>query len=198
MATPCRSVQLAAALTAQEINHSQFGRKIGTTPQTARRWLAVLKATFQWFEIPAWHGNAIKRISSKPKGYFADTGLACHLTRITSPDALDGHPMTGALFETIVVSEIRKLMAPLARKAAFHHWRIHSGSEVNLILERDGTLYPIEIKLASRPSRKDTKGIQALRRDYPDRRIAPGLIIAPAENMEQLGENEYAVPWNLN
>lgn len=106
--------------------------------------------------------------------------------------------MTGALFETIVVSEIRKLMAPLARKAAFHHWRIHSGSEVNLILERDGTLYPIEIKLASRPSRKDTKGIQALRRDYPDRRIAPGLIIAPAENMEQLGENEYAVPWNLN
>ena len=192
-----RFVQLAAALGAQEINHSQIGRGIGTTPQTARRWLAVLKATFQWFEIPAWHGNAIKRISSRPKGYFADTGLACHLARITSPDALGGHPMVGSLFETAVVSEIRKLMAPLSRKAAFYHWRIHSGSEVDLILERDGTLYPLEIKLASRPSRKDTRGIQALRENYPGQKIAPGLVIAPAEGLEQLGKNEYTIPWNI-
>lgn len=62
-----RFVQLAAALSAQEINYSQIGREVGVTPQTARRWLSVLKATFQWFETPAWHGNTIKRISSKPK-----------------------------------------------------------------------------------------------------------------------------------
>jgi predicted AAA+ superfamily ATPase len=192
-----RFVQLAAALSAQEINYSQIGREIGVTPQTARRWLSVLKATFQWFEIPAWHGNTIKRISSKPKGYFSDTGLACHLARITSRDALGGHPMTGSLFETAVISEIRKLMTPLARKAALYHWRIHSGSEIDLILERDGTLYPIEIKLTSRPSRKDTRGIRALRENYPDRAIAPGLIIAPAEQLEQLSETEYTLPWNL-
>lgn len=192
-----RFVQLAAALTAQEINHSQLGREIGTTPQTARRWLAVLKATFQWFEIPAWHGNTIKRISSKPKGCFADTGLACHLARITTADALGGHPMTGSLFETSVIAEIRKLMEPLSRKAALYHWRIHSGSEVDLILERDGTLYPLEIKLTSRPSRKDTRGIRALRKNYPAQNIAPGLVIAPTEGLEQLGENEYTIPWNI-
>lgn len=192
-----RFVQLTAALTAQEINHSQIGRDIGVTPQTARRWLAVLKATFQWFEIPAWHGNTIKRISSKPKGYIADTGLACHLARITSSEAIGGHPLAGALFETAVISEIRKLMAPLARKAACYHWRIHSGSEVDLILERDGMLYPIEVKLNSRPSRKDTQGIRAFRETYPDKLIAPGLVIAPAEQLEKISENEAVVPWDL-
>ena len=62
-----RFLQLISALTAQEINHSQLGRELGLTPQTARRWLDILKATFQWFEIPAYSGNLIKRVSNKPK-----------------------------------------------------------------------------------------------------------------------------------
>jgi predicted AAA+ superfamily ATPase len=192
-----RFVQLAATLTAQEVNFSQLGRDIGITPQTAKRWLAVLNATFQWIEVPAYHGNAIKRISSKPKGYFCDTGLACHLARISSPTALGGHPMTGSFFETAVVGEVHTLLAPLARKAQAYHWRIHSGSEVDLVLERDGVLYPIEIKLSSRPTRKDTRGITALRKNYPALDIAPGLVISPVESLEQLSENDYAMPWDL-
>jgi predicted AAA+ superfamily ATPase len=192
-----RFVQLAATLTAQEVNFSQLGREIGLTPQTAKRWLAVLNATFQWIEVPAYHGNAVKRISSKPKGYFCDTGLACHLARISSPTALGGHPMTGSFFETAVVGEVHTLLAPLARKAKAYHWRIHSGSEVDLVLERDGVLYPIEIKLSSRPTRKDTRGISALRKNYPALDIAPGLVIAPVERVEQLSEDDYAMPWDL-
>lgn len=200
-----RFVQLAAALTAQEVNHSQLGRNIGITPQSAKRWLAVLKATFQWHEIPAFHwheipafhGNAIKRLSTKPKGYFADTGLACHLARISSPKALGGHPMLGALFETAVAAELRKLMAPLSAKANLYHWRTHSGSEVDFLLERDGILYPIEVKLGSRPSRKDTSGIQSLRECYSKHEIAPGLVIAPAENFEAITEQNCATPWDL-
>jgi len=192
-----RFVQLAATLTAQEVNYSQLGRDIGITPQTAKRWLAVLNATFQWSEVPAYHGNTLKRISSKPKGYFCDTGLACHLARITSATALGGHPMTGSLFETAVVREVHKLLTPLARKAEPYHWRVHSGSEVDLVLERDGVFYPIEIKLSSRPARKDTRGITALRQNYPGLDIAPGLVIAPVERFEQLSEHDYAVPWDL-
>jgi len=146
--------------------------------QTSKRWLAVLQATFQWFEIPAYQGNAIKRISAKPKGYLGDTGLACHLSRITSPDALGGHPMAGALFETFVVSEIRKLCAAMARKPALDHWRSHSGGEVDRVLERDGVLHPIEIKLASRPTRNDARGFASFRANHPRQRIAPGLFIA--------------------
>ncbi len=192
-----RFAQLAAALTAQEVNHSQLGRDIGITPQSAKRWLAVLKATFQWHEIPAFHGNSIKRLSTKPKGYFADTGLACHLSRITSPRALGGHPMAGALFETAVAAELRKLMAPLSAKASLYHWRAHSGSEVDFLLERDGMLYPIEVKLGSRPARKDTSGIQALRDCYPGHAIAPGLVIAPAEQFEPITGQDCAAPWDM-
>lgn len=192
-----RFVQLAAALSAQEVNYSQLGRDVGVTPQTARRWLSALSATFQWFEVPAFHGNSIKRISSKPKGYFSDTGLACHLARITSPAALGGHPMTGALFETAVVAEIRKLLTPLSRQASMYHWRAHSGSEVDLLLERDNWLYPIEVKLSGRPARKDTNGILALRQGYPELKIAPGLVIAPAEDFECLSDHDYVLPWDL-
>jgi predicted AAA+ superfamily ATPase len=157
----------------------------------------VLKATFQWYETPPYHGNSIKRIASKPKGYFADTGLACHLARISTPTALGGHPMGGALFETAVFSELRKLMLPLARKAQVHHWRAHSGSEVDLLLERDGMLYPIEVKMGSRLSRKDTRGIQSLRTNYPATQIAPGLVIGPVERFERLSESDFAAPWDM-
>lgn len=192
-----RFVQLTSALTAQEVNHSQLGRDIGVTPQTARRWLAVLKATFQWHEVPAFHGNILKRISTKPKGYMADTGLACHLQRITSPEALGGHPMLGALFETFVAAELRKHMAVLPGAANLYHWRAHSGSEVDFILERDGIFHPIEAKLGSRPSRKDAAGIRAFRECHPQHKIAPGLVIAPVERFEWLTERDGAVPWDL-
>ncbi len=192
-----RFVQLVAVLSAQEINFSQLGREVGITPQTGKRWLGVLKATFQWFEVPAYHGNTIKKISSKLKGYFADTGLACHLNRISSPKALGGHPMTGSSFETAIASEIRKLMSPLSRKAVVYHWRVHSGGAVDFLLERDGILYPLEVKLTSRPTRKDTKGFKALREHYPQQTIAPGPIISPTEKFEQLTEQDYVVPWDM-
>ncbi len=109
-----RFVQLVAALTAQEINYSQLGRELSITPQSAQRWLTTLTATFQWFEIPAYHGNAVKRLSSKSKGYFADTGMACALQMISSHKALGGYPLLGALFETTVAGEIRKLYSSFA------------------------------------------------------------------------------------
>jgi hypothetical protein len=191
-----RFVRLAAALTAQEINHSQLGRELGVTPQTARRWLATLRATFQWFEAPAYHGNTIKRISSKPKGYLADTGLACNLQTISTPQSLSGHPLVGAMFESAVVGEIRKLSGTLATPPNMYHWRSHSGAEVDLLLERDGMFYPVEVKLTSRPSRQDTRGIEAFRTAYPRLSVAPGLVIAAVEQMEQLSDTEYSLPWD--
>jgi predicted AAA+ superfamily ATPase len=190
-------VQLIAALTSQEINHSQLGREVGVTPQTAKRWLSALQATFQWHEVPAWSGNLIKRISSKPKGYVSDSGLVCALQRISTPQTLSGHPLTGALFESAVVAEIRKRLSPLSPRPNLHHWRLHSGSEVDLLLERDGRLYPIEIKLTSRPKPKDARGIHALRELCPKDRIEPGLVIAPVEAVEQLTGYAYAIPWDL-
>jgi predicted AAA+ superfamily ATPase len=97
-----RFVALCAALTAQEINHAQLGREVGVTPQTADRWLAALRATYQWIEVPGYHGNTVKRVIGRGKGYFTDAGLAAWFQRISSPAALAGSPALGALFETYV------------------------------------------------------------------------------------------------
>jgi len=189
-------VRLAAALTAQEVNHSQFGRDIGATPQTAQRWLAMLRGTFQWFEVPAHSGNTVKRISGKPKGFLADTGLACTLQMISSPTALAGHPLVGSLFETAVVGEIRKLSSTLATPPVMRHWRAHSGAEVDVVLERDGRLFPIEIKLTTKPGRRDTSGITTFRKTYNAADIAPGLVICPVERPMRLNDHVLALPWN--
>lgn len=191
-----RFMRLIAALTAQEVNQSHLGREIGISPQTARRWLGALEATFQWFEVPAYGGNTVKRVTGKPKGYVADTGLACWALALSAPRALASHPAWGALFETAVFAEVRKAVSLLSPRPVLHHWRTNGGAEVDLLLERDGTVYPIEIKAASRPSRKDTSGLQAFRKTYPKLRIANGLVVAPCEALLPLSEKDYAMPWD--
>lgn len=192
-----RFVRLAAALTAQEINASQLGRELGLTPQTARRWLDLLVATFQWFEVPAFAGNALKRVSGKAKGHLADTGLACWAQALSSPAVLGGHPLWGPLFESFVVADLRKQAATLSLAPRFHHWRSAGGAEVDLLLERDGRFFPIEIKAKTRVSRADARGIRAFREAYPHLSIAPGLVIAPCERMERLSEQDWSLPWDL-
>jgi len=192
-----RFLQLVSALTAQETNYSQLGRELGLTPQTSRRWLDILKATFQWFEIPAYSGNLIKRVSNKPKGFIADTGLACSTQAISTPKSVGGHPLWGALFETAVAGEVRKQIAFLSPKPNMYHWRAYSGAEVDIILEYNGVFYPIEIKAKTNPSRQDTSGISAFRKKYSHLTIARGLVIAPCSKIIQLSEHEYAMPWDL-
>lgn len=189
-------VQLTAALTAQEINYSQMGQKVGMSYQTAERWLMVLKATFQWYEVPAFSSNTIKKIRSKPKGYISDTGLACSLNMISSHKALMGHPMMGAFFETAVASEIRKMSYAMNTQPQMYHWRSYGGAEVDLILEMDGMLFPIEVKLTSNPARRDTVGISAFRKTYPNHKIASGLVICPCEKFIKISEQDYALPWD--
>ena len=192
-----RFVQLCAALTAQEINSSQLGREIGITPQTARRWLNLLVATFQWFEIPPFSGNAVKRVSGKAKGHIADTGLACWAQAISSPTALGGHPLWGHLFESYVASELRKQMALMAPAPRLHHWRSSGGAEVDLLLERDGRFHPIEIKGKTQVSRADARGIKAFREAYPHLDVAPGLVIGLGERAERITPFDVAIPWDL-
>jgi predicted AAA+ superfamily ATPase len=191
-----RFVRLAAALTAQEINTSHLGRELGISPHTGRRWLELLVATFQWFELPAYSGNAVKRVSGKAKGHLADTGLACWAQAISSPSALGGHPLWGHLFESFVVAEVRKQLALMSPAPRLHHWRSAGGAEVDLLLERDGRLFPIEIKGKSSVSRADARGIKAFREAYPGLDVAPGLVIALCERVERISEDDFSLPWD--
>lgn len=191
-----RFFRLCAALTAQETNYNDLGREFGVTPQTARRWVQLLKATFLWVEIPAYTQRTVKRISHSPKAYLADTGLACWSLAIPAPTSVTAHPSWGALFETAAVMEIRKRLRTLAVEPILYHWRSHGGAEVDLILEWNGTLYPIEMKASSHPGAYDARGLQAFRKTWPRKKIAPGLILSPSENFYQVADHEYVVPWD--
>lgn len=192
-----RFLQLAAALSGQELNHSRFGRELGLTPQTAGRWLAILTATFQWFEVPSFSGNALKRVSSKPKGYIADTGLLCSGQAISSPNAIGGHPLWGAIFETAAAAELRKQLSLMSIKPNLYHWRSYGGAEVDFLVELDGKIHPIEVKAKSMPGRRDASSIAAFRKQYPALPIGSGLVMAPTDRMMQITESDYAIPWDI-
>jgi hypothetical protein len=187
---------LCAALTAQECNFSQLGRDIGLASPTARRWIGVLRSTYQWLEVPAFAPNHIKRLSSRPKGYVTDTGLASFLMRLSSPAAVQGHPAFGALFETLVVTEMWKQLHAMPLMPALYHYRQHSGAEVDLVLELDGLLFPVEIKAASHVSPKDTRGIETFRERIGPA-VQPGLVVYAGAEVLRLGEACVAVPFDL-
>lgn len=190
-----RFLGLLAALTGQEINHNQLGRELGIDRKTALSWTEVATATFQWHQVPPCATNPIKRIAGKPKGYFADTGFACALQRITSPEVLSRHPMTGALFETHVFLEISKLTAVWPARPAVSHYRAYSGGEVDLVLELDGVLHPVETKMTSQPTRAHCSGFDSLRRTFPHANIGTGLLVCAVEQPRRLREDVIAVPW---
>lgn len=192
-----RFLALLSALTAQEINYSQLGRELGVSPRTAQRWLQLLTFTYQWHELPAFTMNAIKRLSLKPKGIIADTGLACYLQRISSPDGLASSPLQGALFESYCFNMVKALCGALPLMPHFYHWRTLAGAEVDIIVELDGTLYPIEIKSASTVSRHDIKGIQAFKQTYPELTVAPGIVMYAGDRCYRITEDVIAVPWDM-
>ncbi len=189
-----RFVRLVAALGAQEVNFSQLGREIGVSPRTARAWLDVLAASFQVILLDAYSGNAVKRLSSRPKVHLADSGLGCHLLGISSPAGLSAHPRLGAIFESHVVSELLKQAGALNPPPRAWHWRAASGAEVDLLLERDGRVIPAEIRFSSRPSRRDTSGLRAFVDTYPRLRPAPRLIIHGGIELFLVDEETLAVP----
>jgi predicted AAA+ superfamily ATPase len=187
-------VALCAALTAQEINTAQFGREIGVAPATARKWFEVLQATYQWREIPAFSGNAVKRLSSKSKGYLADTGLACLLQRLGSVEALSVSPLRGALFETFVANGLRKQFVTLDAEPGMYHWRTAGGAEVDVVLDWDGARYPIEIKCKTELTGHDLRGLRAFRETYG--KPSPGIVIHAGTVVRKLDDLTLAMPWN--
>jgi predicted AAA+ superfamily ATPase len=192
-----RFVKLVAALVAKEVNYSEIGRDIDVSPQTARRWLALLSQVFEWFEIPAFSNNSVKKVSLKPKGYFSDCGQICFSQMISSKDAIASHPLIGSLFENIIVAEIKKQCSIMSSPPHMYHWREHQGAEVDLLLERDGKFFPIEIKSSTKPSKSDIKGIKAFREKHAHLNVQKGLVIAPVDDVYGLSNNDIVIPFDI-
>ena len=188
---------VSASLTAQEINSSQTGRELGISPHTARRWLDLLSFTYQWFELLPYHGNTLKRLSGKKKGYFKDTGFACYLQKTDSVEGLAINPKLGAVFETWAVNYIHQQFASLSVPPNSYHWRTAGGAEVDLILERNGKLYPIEMKCKTKLTKTDLSGLNAFRETYSKNEVMPGLVLYAGSEAYKLDDKTIAIPWTL-
>jgi predicted AAA+ superfamily ATPase len=190
-----RFLSLMSALTAQGINYSQLGREIELSLNTAKRWCSILEQTYQLTAIPPYEGNIIKRISKKSKIFQREVGLVCYLQKISSSTALGGHPMLGALFETVGVHIIRQFSKLIPTTPQFYHWRTNGGAEVNLVLERDGRLFPIEFKCKTNLSTRDFSGMKAFLSTYP-KQAHYGAIVYAGEQVYKGTENIWLIPWN--
>ena len=176
-------------------NWVTLGRHMGSP--TARRWRDLLSHAYQWREIFPYTGNAIKRISGKRKGYLCDTGLACALQRISTPEALPVSPLLGALFESWVVNHVHQQFVQLPVPPQVYHWRTSGGAEVDLILELDGKLYPIEIKCKTNLTGHDTRGLRSFRESQGEKKVQTALIVYAGQEIFQLDAHTIAIPWNL-
>ncbi len=141
-----RFIRLCAGRIGQVINWTDLGRDCGIDHKTARVWASVLEASYVIYLLPPYYRNFSKRLVKSPKLYFYDTGIACSLLGISSPDDLQSHYLKGGLFESFVISELIKEASLHRGVSPFYFWRDHTGNEIDLIFETHSQPKALEIK----------------------------------------------------
>jgi predicted AAA+ superfamily ATPase len=141
-----RFLRLCAGRTGQLLNLSALANDCGITHNTAKAWISVLEASYIVHLLPPHHANFNKRLVKTPKLYFLDTGLAAWLLGIKSAADLPAHAMRGALFETWVLSELRKQRYEAGQPSNLFFWRDRTGNEVDVLADDGAKLVPLEIK----------------------------------------------------
>ncbi|HVX01090.1 MAG TPA: ATP-binding protein, partial [Candidatus Babeliaceae bacterium] len=155
-----RFVQLCAGRIGQFLNISSLATDCGISQATAKAWLSLLEASYIIFLLQPHYQNFSKRLIKTPKLYFYDTGLACSLLGLDMASQVSTHYLRGALFESLIISDLYKCFYNTARAPRLYFWRDNHGHEIDCIIEKGQHLMPIEIK-ASRTIHLDFfKGLQ--------------------------------------
>ena len=197
-----RFLRACAARTGQILNLSDLGRDVGISAVTAREWLSVLQASGQLLLLEPYHRSLGKRLVKSPKLYLTDSGLAAFLMGIRTADALLTSPQAGALFETYGIGQWLRWRDWVEPSANLWFWRDQQGNEVDLVIERNGRLVPIEYKLSQKPGSKDLRGLAKLRKFYGPDEVAHGFVACTSELPFGLAPDTTAVPgwttWDLD
>lgn len=157
-----RFLRAAAARTAQLLNMAELARDADVAPNTAKHWLSVLEASGIAWLLPPWSSNLTKRLTKTPKLYLLDTGLAAWLTQWTSPQTLEAGAMSGAIFETWVLTQILKSHRHAGRQTSLYYYRDKDQREIDLLIEADGRLHPVECKKSASPGASALAGMRTL------------------------------------
>lgn len=155
-------IRVVAARTGQVLKYSELANAVDISEPTAKTWLSVLVSSNIVYLLEPYYRNITKRMTKMPKIYFLDTGLCSYLTGWSSPEVIEKGAMNGAFFETFVVSEILKSYRHNGERPLIYWYRDTQQKEIDLLIERDGKLHPIEIKLTSNPNKSMLKHFNVL------------------------------------
>lgn len=188
-------LRMLAARSAQLLNLTDVARDLGVAVNTAKAWLSVLEATDQVIVLRPYFANVGKRLVKTPKLYFTDVGTLCHLVGLRSAEHARSGPAAGAIFETAVVSDVVRTLAHQGQEPRVFFWRTAGGDEVDLIVESDRGLVPIEVKLSSTPRPEMAKGIARFRAAL-GARARKGYVVHPGAQQLPLGPDAEALPFD--
>lgn len=187
-----RFLRAAAARTGQLVNYADLARDVDVDQRTIKSWLSILAASGIIYLLQPYHDNITSRMIKTPKLYFLDTGLCAYLTQWSTPEALEAGAMSGAILETHMLTEILKSYWHRAKTANFYFYRDKDMKEIDLLIEQNNTLYPIEFKKTATPSRNASKNFHALEKLAP--KIGPGAVICFKESIVPLSQTVTAIP----
>lgn len=189
-------IRAVASRSGQLLSLSDLARDLGVAVNTIKAWLSVLEATHQIFILRPYFANVGKRLVKTPKVYFTDTGTLCHLTGVRDAEHAALGPMSGPIIETAVLGEILKTIVHRGLDPQLYFWRTSSGIEVDLVVQEEGRLIPIEIKTSATPRSRMAAGIEAFQRDLAPN-AGKGYVVHPGDVRLALRPNVEAIPFTM-
>lgn len=189
-------IRACACRTGQLLNIHSIATDVGVADQTAKHWLTVLEKSDVIFHLHPYSNNLLKRTVKAPKLYFFDTGLVAYLTRHSSPEILQNGAINGAILENYIVSEIRKTYLNAGEECFLHYYRDKDAKEIDLIIEADGLLHPLEIKKTSSPNLAMTSAFDILKKATLP--VGMGAVICLKESFTALDKDTLVIPaWTI-
>ena len=180
-----------AAHTSQELIYSKISSEIGISAPTAKEWVSLLESSGIIYILRPYFNNITKRLIKTPKMYFMDTGLAAWLTRWPDALTLANGAMSGAFFETYVVTEIVKSFLNAGHQPALYYYRDMDQKEIDLVIVREGKIWPVEIKKSTSPNHPD-KNFKTLERFGME--VAPGIVLCLSDQLIPINRGAWLCP----
>jgi hypothetical protein len=187
-----RFITAVAARCSQMLNVSEIAQDADINQKQAKDWLQILETLGIIFYLHPYSNNLLKRLVKTPKLYFYDTGLVCYLTKWTSAAVLENGAMNGAILENYVVSEIAKTYLNSGVEPVIYYYRDKDSKEIDVVLEHDGQLNPLEIKKTSNPGTELTKVFSLLDKASVPR--GKGGVICMKPSVGAIDRDNYIIP----
>lgn len=181
-----RTMQAFAVRTGTPVNIAAVASELGLVARTLRRWLDLLNVSYQFLELPAYTARKSARLRKRPKYYWNDAGLAFHLGGGSEPD--------GVHLETLVYTDLRAWAALDARRPSVMYWRDEENREVDFVIEKDGKLLAVEVKVTTRPTYDDWKHLRHFVSEYKKTSVG-GLLLHGGDDVFQAAEGVVGAPW---